>query len=357
MDRTIKSFLACGALAATLIIAGCGDSTSGPDTSTADARPVLQNISTNVILATYTKLDATAEHLLEHVIELAEDPNDDILDEAREAWREARTPWEQSEGFLFGPVDTKGIDPSIDSWPVNKADLDAVLGSDATLTKEYIDGLEGTLKGFHTIEYLLFGTGNNKPVASFTARELEYLVGVTRSFKGATAQLVSSWAPTGENFAAQLSNAGNQGSVYTSQKDALQELVEGMIGICDEVGNGKIGDPFSQQDRTLEESQFSDNSNNDFQDNIRSVRNVYRGEYNGTSGAGIGTLVAAKNPALDTRVRAEIDAAIASIGEMTPSFGQAIFNNKGKVEAAQDAILKLKTTLEGDVMNAVLEGR
>ena len=53
---------------------------------------------------------------------------------------EARIPWEQSEGF-FGPVDSKGIDPSIDST-VNVEDLNAVLNSKDSLTKEYVDLLK-----------------------------------------------------------------------------------------------------------------------------------------------------------------------------------------------------------------------
>jgi uncharacterized iron-regulated protein len=94
-------------------------------------------------------------------------PTEANLANVRQAWREARVPWEKSEGFLFGPVDQQGIDPSIDSWPVNETDLDAVLESGQTLTKSYIDGLDGTLKGFHTIEYLLFGTSSNKQLNEF----------------------------------------------------------------------------------------------------------------------------------------------------------------------------------------------
>ena len=54
------------------------------------------------------------------------------------AWVAARVPWEQSEGFLFGPVDTFGYDPAMDSWPVNRTDLDAVLASGQAFTPEYI---------------------------------------------------------------------------------------------------------------------------------------------------------------------------------------------------------------------------
>jgi putative iron-regulated protein len=234
---------------------------------------------------------------------------------------------------------------------VNVVDLDAVLASAAVLDKDYIDGLEGTLKGFHTIEYLLFGTaGGTKTAADFTARELEYLQGTTQSLLGAATQLREEWDPAGGNYAGILAGAGTPGNaVYISESAALQELVDGMIGICDEVANGKISDPFDQGDRTLEESQFSDNSNSDFADNIRSVQNVYLGTYLMESGAGVRQLVLALQPALDATIQAQITAAITSIGLMTPSFGEAIFTNTAAVEAARTSIRALQQTLESQL--------
>ena len=345
--------LVLSALVASVGLASCSDSTTSPGTTAVDMAPVLDDVSSNVILATYVELDNAAGLLEQAVATLRANPGEASLESARQAWRNARRPWEQSEGFLFGPVDTKGIDPGIDSWPVNKVDLDAVLAGSATLTKEYVDGLEGTLKGFHTIEYLLFGTDARKPASSLTARELEYLTAVTGSFKGSTLQLRRSWEPTGENFVAQLKNAGGSGSTYVSQKDAVQELVNGMISIADEVANGKINDPYTQQDRSLEESQFSNNSLADFQDNIRSIRNIYLGTYGAFNGRGISTIVAARRADLDSRVRAEIDGAIAAIGAITPSFGEAIFTNRQAVEAAQSAVRTLQNTLESDVLPLV----
>ncbi|MBL7987330.1 MAG: hypothetical protein JNJ94_04635 [Chlorobi bacterium] len=336
-------------------VAACGDSSTEPvDTGEQRISAVLNDAAYKVILPTYVELDQKAQTLADAVAALQSGITDAKLETARQAWRDARRPWEQSEGFLFGPVDTKGIDPSIDSWPVNKVDLDAVLASGATLTKEYIDGLEGTLKGFHTIEYLIFGVGDTKPASAMTPREIEYLVAVTQSFKGATAQLRQSWEATGDNFAAQLANAGGSSTIYTSQRSGLEDIIGGMAAICDEVANGKINDPFTQQDRTLEESQFSNNSNADFQDNIRSVKNLYLGTYGTNSGKGVSELVVAKNSTLDARVRAEIDAAIAAIGAMQPSFGEAIFSNKTAVEAAQAAVRKLQATFDNEVTQTLL---
>ncbi len=281
--------------------------------------------------------------------QFTDSPTQDKLDEARAAWRETRRPWEMSEGFLFGPVDTKGHDPALDSWPVNTVDLDAVLAGSQTLTKEYIDGLQGTLKGFHTIEYLLFGTDGNKQPGSFTQREFEYLTALAESLFGTATELRISWTDLGDNFAENLRSAGSSSSIYPSQKAALQELVQGILNIADEVGNGKINDPFSQQDVTLEESRFSNNSKADFQDNIRSIQHIYTGDYT-QNGVGLDEYVSKKNAALDTRIKSEINAAITAIGAIPGTFTTAITQERAAVEAAQEAVRKLQQTIETELV-------
>ena len=38
-------------------------------------------------------------------------------------------PWEQSEAFLFGPVDILGLDPNMDSWPLDQVAIVNILNS------------------------------------------------------------------------------------------------------------------------------------------------------------------------------------------------------------------------------------
>lgn len=332
-----------------LCVPACEKDTAAP-TGGFNASALLAGVPSTVIFGTYQDLEAKAIALRTAVNTLQGAPTDPNLTAAQNAWRAARRPWEQSEGFLFGPVETQGIDPSIDSWPVNRVDLDAVLASSAALNQSYIDALEGTLKGFHTLEYLLFGTGS-KTAADLTARELEYLVGTTASLAAAVTTLRMAWDPAAGNYVRTMSTAGATGnSVYISQSAALQELVNGVIAICDEVANGKISDPFDQMDRTLEESQFSNNSDLDFADNIRSVQNVYLGQYGSATTTGLRALVMAKQPSLDPTIQTQLTAAITAIGEMTPTFGEAISSNPTKVEAARAAIRTLKQTLESQLL-------
>lgn len=347
--RSARRFASLGLFAALAFTAACSDDDGAGPGATFDATPLLTNVATNVITKTYVDLQSAAAHLDDTAQTLAATTTEPNLEAARQAWRDARRPWEQSESFLFGPVSTEGIDPAIDSWPVNTVDLDAVLASSNVLTVDFIDGLEGTLKGFHTIEYLLFGTNGARPASGFTARELEYLVGATGSLERSTTSLASGWTAGGGNFAGELATAGEAGSIYVSEKAAVQELITGMVTIADEVANGKINDPYAAGDATLEESRFSANSIVDFQDNLRSLQNLYRGDYDGSNGVGVSDFVLQFDAALDTRFSNEIQAAIDTIGAIPPPFSTAIVSHGPAVEAAQTAVRTVQQTLEANL--------
>ncbi len=334
-----------------LIIAGfssgCGKESVDPPKE--DYSTILTSLTNDVIVATYNNLNQNANTLQASVSTLKNDPTADNLIVAKNAWINTREHWEKSEGFLFGPVDTEGIDPSIDSWPVNQVDLENVLASSDELNKNYVTSLEGTLKGFHTIEFLLWGADGTKSIGDFNEREFEYLIATVETLASDANTLADFWNSSGGNFASNLINAGESGSIYISQKAALEELANGILGIADEVGNGKINDPLEQEDFALEESQFSDNSKKDFADNIRSIQNIYVG----LSGSGLSDIVAKEDGTLDTQIKTEIQAAIDAIQNIPGTFTEAIPVNsptRAHAENAQAAVRQLQATLESGLI-------
>ena len=359
-DAACKSKLAigmCCLLLASAFVVGCGsDETDEQDDhdhgEAFDASTMLNDFANTVVLATYTELDSKAGELLAAVKALAADTSQANLEKAQQAWKATRTPWEQSEAFLFGPVDTQGLDPALDSWPVDHVNLQSVLDSSDTLTVDFVSGLEDTQKGFHTIEFLLFRDGDQRKASDITDRELEYLVSTTENLKESTAQLRLAWAPEGENFSNIVAQAGAGSAVYPSQSAAVQEMINGMIVIADEVANGKISDPYNESDTTLVESQFSFNSISDFQDNIRGIQNVYMGKYM-TDGQGLNEFVNSHDPDLDARFQQEIQAAIDAIGAIPDPFRDSITANRGAVQNAIDAVGKVQQTLEQDILPLV----
>src|SRR5690606_25195313 len=149
---------------------------------------------------------------------------------------------------------------------------------------------------------------------------------IARELADVAGALAASWTrsvdgqPAYRDVFVSAGEAGN--TAYPSLAAAVQEMIDGMITICDEVANGKIADPYDAHDTTLVESQFAWNSIADFQDNLRGVENAYLGRMPlaGTSGRGLGDWVASVDAALDARLRAEIAAAIDAIGAIPAPF-------------------------------------
>ena len=358
-DAACKSKLAigmCCLLLASAFVVGCGDDDETDDLDehgeAFESGTMLNDFANTVVLATYTELDSKAGELLADVKALAADTSQANLEKAQQAWKATRKPWEQSEAFLFGPVDTQGLDPALDSWPVDHVNLQSVLVSNDALTVDFVSGLEDTQKGFHTIEFLLFRDGNQRKASDITKRELEYLVSTTESLKASTSQLRLAWAPEGENFSGTVATAGEGSAVYPSQSAVVQEMVNGMIVIADEVANGKISDPYNESDTTLVESQFSFNSITDFQDNIRGIQNVYMGKFI-SDGQGLNDFVSSKDADLDVRFQQEVQAAIDAIGAIPDPFRDSITANRGAVQVAIDAVSKVQQTLEQDILPLV----
>ena len=84
----------------------------------------------------------------------------------------------------------------------------------------------------------------------------------------------------GHSYAANMKNAGNTSvSKFPSLKAAVQQLLSMDEGSCfaisSEVGTTKIANPFTAGDISYVESPYSWNSITDFQNNIRSIENLY----------------------------------------------------------------------------------
>lgn len=370
MSKKIARTLGTGVLLAAFVgLTACGGGSSGGDDDSGtgyDASGLMSDTANNVILATYAELGAQAAALESAVDTLAGNINDTNLQAARDAWIATRDPWERSEAFLYGPVDTDGYDPRLDSWPVNDTDLANVLASNdaGDFTDAFIDGLDNNVRGFHTVEYLLWNNGSDTGRSSLAdvvtaldanADRLAYLQAVTRDVADTAEALHQAWAPAGGDYVDTLATGGASGNtVYQSQRAAVQEIIQGMVIIVDEVGAGKIGDPFSQGNADLVESKYSYNSREDFMDDIRGVQSVYLGEYDGTSGTGVSDYVlTVGDGTLDNRVRSEIQGAIDAIGEIDQPFRDAITGTNAQqqeVQNAVDALVQLRQTLEQEVL-------
>lgn len=369
-----------------LALTGCGG--GGDDDNDAAqsfaAKAMVDNLADNVITQTYKNLNAAAASLLAAVQALQSAPTDEAaMNTAQEAWKSTRVPWESSEGYLFGPVTALSIDPAIDSWPLQTADLAVFLAANPNATQADVENAGDDLRGFHAIEYLLFGDGttdNDKLASELTSAEINYLVALVLAFKAQTQKLESAWTTSfdgGPAFVSRVKNPGASNSSYTSYTAVVEQLIDGLIVIADETGNTKMSEPLgssaAQADTSQVESQYSWNSLTDFHNNIQSIMNAYTGKLGfswqtDTASAslnGLFAFVAYHNSTLASRVLTEIASAQKAIalikgdgnntstvisGSAKP-FRTQITDSTGRslITAAIAACNTLKTSLESDV--------
>lgn len=332
--------------------------------------PAISNVANNVILKTYVNLAAGAKTLQDRVQILAQQPTAENFAAAQQAWRDMRVHWEASEAFLFGPVDSLSIDPTIDTWPLNLRDLDSVLNSNRALTVDFVRALAPGAQGFHVAEFLLFGlgvTGPNKTVAELTPRQLEYLQATCALLTENTAKLTDAWVrnadpdhPNEPGYVQFLSSPGPKNRYFKTETAVLVQLTEGIVAILDEVGNAKLADPMGGDigaaNPSLVESPFSWNSLADFSNNIRSVLNVYTGAYDGNAGPGLRDVLRTKNAKLaadvEQRINQSIQIILAIAGPANLDFRQAIADPAGRVrvEAAIQDLNDLKKLVDNKVL-------
>ena len=85
-------------------------------------REVLKTLVSNVIVPTYTKLADNTEDLEKTLNGLTvSNITQAQINKACDDFKAARKYWEQSEAFLGGAASDFDIDPTIDSWPLNRS--------------------------------------------------------------------------------------------------------------------------------------------------------------------------------------------------------------------------------------------
>ena len=316
---------------------------------------VLLDFTNIVAVPGYQQLDASATALKTAVDNLNSNATEPNLIAARTAWKNMRSIWEQCEGFLFGPVEDNDYDPNMDTWPTDYVQMDSLLVSNTDFSVAKIQSLTLSLRGYHPIEYIIFGDHGSRTAASLTPRQKLYVSSLAADLKNTCHDLYTSWTSAPVNFSQQVITAGAGSTVFAKKQEAYLAIVESMIGICEEVGEGKMKDPFDTKDPQTVESPYSGNSVSDFQDNIIGVQNVYLGKFGTADGKGLNDLVASGNISLDNKIQAQITSAINSFNNITVNYEEAIINQRVQCQQTMDALAALKDMLEDELKPYIIQ--
>ncbi|GAB6009980.1 imelysin family protein [Dysgonomonas reticulitermitis] len=328
----------------------------------------------NVVITTYKSLADETIDLYEALVALKANKTDANVKKATDEWIATRKYWELSEAFLFGAAGDFGIDPHIDTWPLDRTALVSLLNNnDYLASMDSEDGsawagekLGPSLLGFHGIEYILYANGNVKSASQITNNELIYAVAVAGDLRNQCIRLEAAWAGLDNvsavkqalieefelgvtmgnksYYGADMINAGKAGSTYRTILDANEAIIEGCVTIADEVATMKIGKPHTGEDPNYLESPYSYNSKVDFIDNIKSIENAYLGGISASArGVSVSDYIKIVHSELNTKVINAIANAIAKIEAIPYPFDTNYSSTQAK--AAMDACNELADVL------------
>lgn len=377
MKKTIKFLIY---LAAGVAFASCSEKgldQTGLDEKETTFKSIITPYVNNTVIPTYKGMADNAVLLADACAVMKEKHGKGALTSADikaacDAWLACRDYWEKSEAFLYGPAGDYNIDPHIDSWPLDKVQMETLLENIAKGQTWDAATLGVGLLGFHATEFMIFelneaGDKSLTHDTDYSAAELEYLCGVADDLRDQCVYLYSCWAgldnvsseftaileaaelePTPDGYGWQMLNAGQPGSIYKTYQATVETLVQGCIDIADEVGNTKIGTPNKaasagsadaiEAAKNYIESPYSLNSIVDFVGNIISIKNCYEG-INATD-ASVSDYVQSVDAELDAKVKRLIEESMEVISSIPEPFAV-----NATCEAANQAVVKVGTDL------------
>lgn len=353
----------------------------------------------NVIFPIYKSLASQTSTLFDQLVEAkskfrAGTLTQADIDKICSTFIAARSAWESSESFLYGAATDFGIDPHIDTWPLDRTALAKALSS-AEIIEDLDDLDDGGIDnaralvgeqqlGFHGIEFIIFRNGQNRTLAALQGieddeafegrnitgeQELIFAAAVAGDLRDKCFQLEVSWlgdqAPVAHqerveecefpttvaggdaSYGENMLNATKAGSTLSTWRSVMSTiLVAGCSNICAEVAGQKIGQAYLGTDPDYIESPYSQRSYFDFFDNISSIQYSLYGNQGTTAHANsIMTYLEKYNATMAADLKAKLEAALSALSTAKAGTPFVVDSHSANAKAAMDAINTLDDAL------------
>ncbi|MBL8593762.1 MAG: peptidase [Devosia sp.] len=303
----------------------------------------------DIALAGYEDALITAKALDAATDALIANPSEETLAAARDAWKASRPSYQQTEAFRFGNPIVDEWEGRVNAWPLDEGLIDYVDASYGTESDENglytaniianskitIDGtevdaaeitpafLQDTLQeaggieanvatGYHAIEFLLWGQdlhgteagAGERPFTDYSTeanakRRGQYLDAATDLLVTDLEEMVANWQ---EGGAARTALAGQ----------GLATILTGMGSLSfGELAGERMKLGLLLHDPEEEHDCFSDNTYISHLNDAIGIQNVYLGKYTRVDGSvvegpSISELIASKDAAVDTELKAQL---------------------------------------------------
>ena len=306
--------------------------------SVALAAPVTAATQPDAVVATYADVAeaiysdslVTAKALQKAVDAFIAAPSDETLKAAREAWKAARAPYQQSEGYRFGNAIVDDWEGKVNAWPLDEGLIDYVetksygetsdenplyaanviankklrLGKDeidaTTINTEVLQSLQeaggvesNVATGYHAIEFLLWGQDLNgtdagageRKASDFDTknctngncdRRAQYLKAATDLLISDLEEIVAAWSKDGD---------ARKDVTGKSADDGLATILTGLGSLSyGELAGERIKLGLILHDPEEEHDCFSDNTHNSHYYDQMGMIAIYNGKYTASDG-------------------------------------------------------------------------
>jgi putative iron-regulated protein len=333
-------------------------SAATPMAFAATAADVLKTYG-DIAEAAYADSLSTAQALKGKINALLAEPTEANLKAAREAWVEARVPYQQTEAYRFGNAIVDDWEGKVNAWPLDEGLIDyvdansygeesdenpvyaanVIANTQITLGNETVDVTKITPEllaetlheadeveanvatGYHAIEFMLWGQdlngtekgAGNRPASDFSLedctggsceRRREYLSAATNLLITDLEEMAANWKEGGA-ARQELADKGEEGGLAT--------ILTGMGSLSyGELAGERIKLGLMLHDPEEEHDCFSDNTHWSHYYDAKSIKNVYEGSYTRVdgsvvSGPSLSDLIKEKNPDVDAQLRSELN--------------------------------------------------
>lgn len=328
-----------------------------------DRGKILADLVDIVIVPAYAAARGSVTALDGAVSALRDAPTAGSLSAARLAWKDARAAWKPTDAFLFGPADDLALTGGVIDTPSDIVKIEALVSSTTLLSASAIGRLGANQRGLPAVEALLFDPAKDDDamLAAFTeeGRRGELAALVAADLRAKVELVVDAWTQAPTEYGTHLSRAGRGSSVYTSERQGVDAVVNALISAAEILIALRLAKPLGI-DRTpstpapeLIESPRSDASIDDLLRVLDGIEMVYFGRRGDAVGVPLSDAVAERSPSTDARMRSDLDKAKEAVRAIPGPLRTAVVERRDPVIAAHAAVREVKRCLATEVAGAL----
>lgn len=399
--------LSAAAVAVTLALTGCGESTSSsqgpafqdndtPDTGNPttptqfDEAALVSNLVNNVLTPAIEQFNALATEQQQQVgnycaaEKSAAEDTASLRTLAQDSWRDAMVSWQYVEMMQMGPLtaNSKELKNNIYVWPATGSlcalDQDVAYFEDGVINGDsdrpyVLEERTANRKGLTALEYLLFSdelnhhcttantalaTWNTRPEQERRIARCEFATAVAQDIEGHSETLLTRWNGD-QGYAAKLLNAGGPGSPFDTPHLALNEISKALFYMTEELKDGKVATPLGlgfpnacglEACPEAVESPIAAHSKENLLANIRAFRQIFTGQGSDSDNTlGFDDFLDAEDGSdVKARMLEGLAAAEATLMAMPASLQQELANNPENVTQTHTDVKVVTDELKAD---------